>query len=329
MGLLASIGDGMAEVGGTVAKMGLEQFRSAVEEERQARMAELQSRIKMHDDTIIRDRNKADAEAERARVAEFTKPVVGQTNGLLSAGAGLDDPNAVGADENVGRDVQKRERAPTVAEASAAALKAGDIKSAAEIGKLDDKDAANAIKLQIAQGKYENAIQIAQMKGDFGMMIGELKAAAKNGSEKATELMRNIAALKGMGKSDKEAIDLLLGGKVGEYTTVQTESTDDKTGAKTTVTRKVKPQTESPVPQRSLMDLFPPKQNQQAPASSAAASAPRLTTEDARPQPVVVRLEPAGQTVFGRKQFVATYQDGRREVISGDDAERQAILMGK
>lgn len=331
MGLLASIGDGLAEVGGTVAKMGLDQFRSAVEEERQARMAELQSRIKMRDDTIIRDRNKADAEAERARVAEFTKPVVGQTNGLLSAGAGLDDPNAVGADENVGRDVQKRERAPTVAEASAAALKAGDIKSAAEIGKLDDKDAANAIKLQIAQGKYENAIQIAQIKGDFGMMIGELKAASANGSGKATELMRNWEYLKSRGYTDERAGEALLGGKVGEYVTTQTESIDSQ-GNKVVTTRKVKPQSESTAPQRSMMDLFPPKQTQQAPAQAASATASaaqRMTAEGSQPQPVVVNLEPAGQSMFGRKQFVATYQDGTRKVISGDDVERQAILMSK
>lgn len=251
MGLLASIGDGMAEVGGTVAKMGLEQFRSAVEEERQARMAELQSRIKMQDDTIIRDRNKADAEAERARVAEFTKPAVGQPNGLLSAGAGLDDPNAVGADENVGRDVQKRERAPTVAEASAAALKAGDIKSAAEIGKLDDKDAANAIKLQIAQGRFENAIQIAQIKGDFGMMIGELKAASANGSGKATELMRNWEYLKSKGYTDEKAGEALLGGKVGEYVTTQTESIDSQ-GNKVVTTQKTKPGAKDSAPKKTV-----------------------------------------------------------------------------
>ena len=327
MGLLLGALSGAAKAVERTTEYAL---RSMMDEEKSKRIAEYTSRLKSDEDLTTRARNKGDAADERARVAEFTKPATSQPNGLLSAGAGLDDPAAAGADENVGRDVQKRERAPTIPEASAAALKAGDIKSAAEIGKLDDKDAANAIKLQIAQGRFENAIQIAQMKGDFGLMIGELKAAAANGSGKATELMRNIAALKGMGKSDKEAIDLLLGGKVGEYTTIQTESHDEKTGAKTVTTKKVKPQSESVAPQRSLMDLFPPKQNQQAPALAApATSAPRMTTEDAQPQPLVVKLEPAGKTLLGGKQFIATYQDGTRKVISGDDAERQAILMGK
>lgn len=329
MGLLLGALSGAAKAVERTTEYAL---RSMMDEEKSKRIAEAASALKSSEDLTTRARNKDDAAAERARVAEFTKPVTSQPNGLLSAGAGLDDPAAVGADENVGRDVQSRARDVTIAEASAAAMKAGDIKSAAEIGKLDDKDAANAIKVQIAQGRFENAIQIAQMKGEFGMMIGELKASAKAGNEKATELMRNITALKGMGKSDKEAIDLLLGGKVGEFTTVQTESVDDKTGAKTIVTRKVKPQSESPTPQRSMMDLFPPKQNQQAPAQAASAStgaAQRVTIEESRPQPVVVKLEPAGKTMLGRKQFVATYQDGTRKVISGDDAERQAIIMGK
>lgn len=252
MGLLMGA---LAGAGAAVEDTTKYALRTMMDEEKSRRIAEYSSRLKSDEDSTTRARNKDDATAERARVAEFTNPVTAQPNGLLSAGAGLDDPAAVGADENVGRDVQKRERTPSVAEASAAALKAGDVKSAADIGKLDDKDAANAIKLQIAQGKFENAIQIAQLKGDFGMMIGELKAASKNGSEKATELMRNWDYLKTKGYTDEKAGEVLLSGKVGEYTTTATESFDAQ-GNKVVTTKKVKPGSEKPAPASSRASQF-------------------------------------------------------------------------
>ncbi len=237
MGLLLGALSGAAKAVERTTEYAL---RSMMDEEKSKRIAEAASAIKSNEDLMTRARNKDDAAAERARVAEFAKPVTSQPNGLLSAGAGLDDPASVGADENVGRDVQKRARDVTIPEASAAAMKAGDIKSAGDIGKLDDKDAANAIKVQIAQGRFENAIQIAQMKGEFGMMIGELKASAKAGNEKATELMRNWEYLKTKGYTDEKAGEVLLSGKVGEYTTVKTEGFDAQ-GNKTETTRKVKP----------------------------------------------------------------------------------------
>jgi hypothetical protein len=236
MGLLMGA---LAGAAGAVERTTEYALRSMMDEEKSKRIAEYSSRLKSDEDLTTRARNKDDATAERARVAVFTKPVTSQPNGLLSAGAGLDDAAAVGADESVGRDVQQRARDVTIPEASAAAMKAGDIKSAAEIGKLDDKDAANAIKLQIAQGRFENAIQIAQMKGEFGMMIGELKASAKAGNEKATELMRNWEYLKTKGYTDEKAGEVLLSGKVGEYTTVKTSVGDGEN--KTETTRKYKP----------------------------------------------------------------------------------------
>lgn len=252
MGLLMGA---LAGAAGAVERTTEYALRTMMDEEKSKRIAEYSSRLKSDEDLTTRARNKDDAAAERARVAEFTKPTTAQPNGLLSAGAGLDDPAAVGADENVGRDVQKRDRAPSVAEASAAALKAGDVKSAADIGKLDDKDAANAIKLQIAQGRFENAIQIAQMKGDFGMMIGELKASAKAGNEKATELMRNWEYLKTKGYTDEKAGEVLLSGKVGEYTTTATESFDAN-GNKVVTTKKVKPGSEQAAPASSRASQF-------------------------------------------------------------------------
>lgn len=252
MGLLMGA---LAGAAGAVERTTEYALRTMMDEEKARRIAEYSSRLKSDEDLMTRARNKADATEERARVAEFSKTATAQPNGLLSAGAGLDDPSAMGADENVGRDVQKRVIAPTIPEASAAALKAGDLKSAAEIGKLDDKDAANAIKIEIAKGKFENALQIAQMKGDFGMMIGELKASARAGNEKATELMRNWEYLRGKGYTDEKAGDVLLGGKVGEYTTTATESFDAQ-GHKVVTTKKVKPGSDQPAPASSRASQF-------------------------------------------------------------------------
>lgn len=252
MGLLMGA---LAGAAGAVERTTEYALRTMMDEEKARRIAEYSSRLKSDEDLMTRARNKADAIEERARVAEFTKTATAQPNGLLSAGAGLDDPSAMGADENVGRDVQKRVIAPSIQEASAAALKAGDLKSAAEIGKLDDKDAANAIKIEIAKGKFENALQIAQMKGDFGMMIGELKASARAGNEKATELMRNWEYLKTKGYTDEKAGDVLLGGKVGEYTTTATESFDAQ-GNKVVTTKKVKPGSDQPAPASSRASQF-------------------------------------------------------------------------
>jgi len=331
MGLLMGA---LAGAAGAVEDTTKYALRSMMDEEKANRIAEYSSRLKSNEDLTTRGRNKADAAEERGRVQTEAQAAADKRGGLLSQSA-TDAYNALASTDpegaQAGLDAVNQAKAegrykqePTTKDML---LAQGDIKT---IAAMDEKHFASEIRTAIANGRFENALQIAQIKGDFAMTLGELKAASKNGSEKATELMRNITALKGMGKSDKEAIDLLLGGKVGEYTTIHTESIDDKTGAKTTTTRKVKPQPESTAPQRSMMDLFPPKQNQQAPAQAASATAsaaPRMTTEDV--QPVVVKLEPAGQSMFGRKQFVATYQDGTRKVVSGDDAERQAILMSK
>lgn len=242
MGLLMGA---LAGAGAAIERTTGDALRAMVEEEKAMRIAEYTGKLRSDEDLMKRGRDKADVGEERERVkGMLTEPVtVRQGDGMLAPSSG--DLS----------ELESTTREPTNSEMVGRALKAGDLKTAADVGKLDDKDAANAIKMQIAQGRFENAIQIAQMKGDFGMMIGELKAASKNGSEKATELMRNITALKGMGKSDKEAIDLLLGGKVGEYTTTATESVDTQ-GNEVVTTKKVKPGSEQPTAANSRASQF-------------------------------------------------------------------------
>lgn len=239
MGFLDAAGAGLNVAAEQSAKVGLDYFHSIIQKERDDRLNEMRNQF----DLTTRERNKDDSTEERKRVAEFTKPTeINQGEGMLGPATGNTE------------ELTKTTRPTTVAEASANAMAAGDVKTAGEIGKLDDKDAANAIKLQIAQGRFENALAIAQMKGDFGMMLGELKAEAANGNGKATELMRNWNFLtKDKGMTDTQAAEKLLTGKVGETETVSVESPPDDSGKKVTTTtkRKVNGQATTPAPAKA------------------------------------------------------------------------------
>lgn len=118
-------------------------------------------------------------------------------------------------------------------------LAEGRIKEAGDVRKFDDKDRALEMRMLIEKGKMDTAIQVAQMKGDFGMMLGELRASSAAGNNKATELMRNWEYLSKEKKmSDAEISQKLLEGKIGEYTTVSTESMEGR--KKVTKTEKVR-----------------------------------------------------------------------------------------
>lgn len=63
-------------------------------------------------------------------------------------------------------------------------------------------------------------------------------------------------------------------------------------------------------------------------APKGAPSTPSAAPAAADTAPI--KMEPAGKTaIMGGKQFVATYADGTKKVISGDEAERQYILLQK
>lgn len=246
MGLLMGA---IAGAAGAVEETTKYALRTMMDEEKAKRIAEYGSKLKSDEDLTTRARNKGDAADERARVQTEAQGIADKRGGLLSQSATdaytkLAETDPEGA--KLGLEAVESAKAggsytqePTTRDML---LAQGDIKS---IAAMDEKAAASEIRTQIAQGRFENALQIAQMKGDFAMMLGELKAAAANGSGKATELMRNWEYLKGKGKTDAEAGELLLSGKVGEYTTTATESFDSN-GNKTVTTKKVKPGTEKP-----------------------------------------------------------------------------------
>lgn len=241
MGLLMGA---IAGAAGAVEETTKYALRAMMDEEKAKRIAEYGSSLKSDEDLTTRARNKDDAATERTRVQTEAQVMADKRGGLLSQSATdaynkLAETDPEGA--RLGLEAVESAKAgggyaqePTTRDML---LAQGDIKS---IAAMDEKTAANEIKTQIAQGRFENAIQIAQMKGEFGMMIGELKASAKAGNEKATELMRNWEYLKTKGYTDEKAGEALLNGKVGEYTTVRTEAFDAQ-GNKTETTRKVKP----------------------------------------------------------------------------------------
>lgn len=136
---------GLAAVGGTAEKIGLDGVRSAIEEARAERLAEIASQIKMRDEDTLRTRNKDDADTDRARVAEFSRPMTNQPNGLISAGAGADSADNAGADENIGAFVQKTSRDSTQRERQNRASAAGDLVSAERFGRDADRSEDNAL----------------------------------------------------------------------------------------------------------------------------------------------------------------------------------------
>lgn len=136
MGLLDAIGTGLTEAAPVAARTAESYIQSQIDEAKQERLMEMKRKM-----------TKDDAAEERARVAEYGKPIVGQKDaatGLIAESAGLNDASSVGADENVGVDVQKKSRAPLPRESQQRAIEAGDLASAERFGRDADRQEDNA-----------------------------------------------------------------------------------------------------------------------------------------------------------------------------------------
>lgn len=70
----------------------------------------------------------------------------------------------------------------------------------------------------------------------------------------------------------------------------------------------------------------PPASKGAASPESKGAALPPAAVPDERK---LVSIEKAPPGLFGGRQFVATYSDGTKAMLSGDEAERQYILHGK
>ena len=232
MGLLGAIGNGLAEAGGAVANIGLVQIKSAIEEERQSRLVELQSQTKLREDATTRERNQEDAQTERDRVSGLlSEPVpVSQGDGMLAPATG--DTSELNA----------ASRKPTNDEMIDRAVAAGDLKTAADVGKLNDKDAANATRMKIAEMQQSAAFAKMDAQYQLGVLKLDSMLARAEASGKAPTQVQQIEYLIQNGMPRDKATDLVYhaDAKVGEYTTTQTESMDAQ-GNKVTTTKKVKP----------------------------------------------------------------------------------------
>lgn len=132
-GIMEALAGGLSEAAGGAAKIGFDMIQSQIDQDRQAALIQFQEESRNRTDSLTRDRNKEDAAQERGRVAKFAEPIMGQKDvatAQLAEGAGANDANAVGADENIGRDVQKASRTPTAREMQQRASEAGDLVSA-------------------------------------------------------------------------------------------------------------------------------------------------------------------------------------------------------
>lgn len=258
MGIMDSVGYALGAAADVGAAGMMDQFKSQLEQERQTALMQVRQQMEAQSqrssvDLANEQRQKRSAEIEQgagliaAKRIETPPAVDAQAD---QAAMAYDDARQKGLisqeDANSGYGAAAKYRdenstkgsAVTADDRKESAIRQGYIepKDAAILG---NKDADREIKAAIASGRFENALQIAQMKGEFGMALGELKAAAAGGSEKATEMMRNWNFLtKEKGFSDAEASKKLLEGKDTGFDTVTSEGYDEK-GNKVTRTHKV------------------------------------------------------------------------------------------
>lgn len=262
MGILDGVGYALGAAADTGAAGMMDQFRSQLEQDRQIALASVRQKLDTQTHRENVDYSTANADASQIKRSADIEQGAGIIAGRRSetspqvdaqadqAALAYDDARQKGlisqtdANAGYGAAADYREQNSTQGSAvtdddrKSAAIQKGyiDPKEAAILG---NKDADREIKTAIAQGRFENALQIAQMKGDFGMALGEMKAAASGGSEKATTLMKEWNFLtKEKGYTDERAAKELLGGKDMSFETVSTEGFD-KDGNKVTTTKKV------------------------------------------------------------------------------------------
>lgn len=240
MGILNSFMQGIGAAGQAAQPYIANMQEAEIQKLRDERLAEL---AKSGTDYKIQAEEAAAERSRKQIVADMepNTPSANRFSGILGErmAANLPSSDMQGAEENLGVDVQQRDRPASIADKAQRLLDKGRIKEAGDVSKMDDKDRALEMRMLIEKGKMDTAIQVAQMKGDFGMMLGELRASSAAGNNKATELMRNWEYLSKEKKmSDAEISQKLLEGKIGEYTTVSTESMEG--GKKVTRTEKVR-----------------------------------------------------------------------------------------
>lgn len=369
MGLMGSIGAGIAEAGGAGAQIGMTQIKAAIEADRDARLSE----IRMQEDATKRQRDVVAAGAERSRIAEYSKPGLIQSNSATAEGSGATDVTP-GADENVGVDVQNRVRAPTAREVVQRAAAAGDLPAVSTLGVEANRveDNARADKQQVAQENRWKA-EDAKWQRQYDETVRHNKAVEANAAEKlspaakaqlesvtarvASAQKAEVEAAKALDTARKNMADpaaiaqldseykaskVLVQTALTQYDAVgeahfgdkwkKIESTtsgqpatsgakwDDKTGD-VMLDGKVVGKAKSAVEARAMItEARKPKPAKPTPSTSAE---PAIQPASEAP----VKLERAGSGILGSKQFIATYADGRREVVSGAAAERQFILQ--
>lgn len=170
MGIMDALAGGLSAAAGGAAKIGFDMIQSQIDQDRQAALMKMQEEGRLRTDATTRERNKADAAEERGRVAEFSKPVVSQPNGLMAQGARANDANNQGADENLGFDAQNRERPATYKQAAERAAIAGDLSSAKGFEGLDNNDEKIRAAQVVAEMRQRYNTDRLTQQGQMAMM---------------------------------------------------------------------------------------------------------------------------------------------------------------
>jgi len=355
MGLMG----GLAGMGAAIESSAGFALRSAIEEEKALRIAENTSRLRMSEDTQIRERNKADAATERDRIRTEATGMAEKRTGIMASGAGLDDAGYRG-DEGIGVNVQKGQATPTTRDF---AMAKGDYTGVMADERADktlalsredklsdnarlDKQFAETVRHNKAVEAHAAADRISPAaKAQLDFATASVVSAQKAEAEAAKSLE---AARKGMdpaatATAEKEyaAAKRFVANALNQYNQIGTAQFGDKW--KTIETQSDVPKidvTAAHADAKKAMDKGMPLDEVNARLAKAGVpplpvpdkkSTPVKTSQPAEPvqEPSIVSIERAGSTLLGGKQFVATMSDGSKKTVSGDAAERQYILMQK
>ncbi len=211
MGILGAVGAGLAEAGGAAAQIGMAQVRSAIEEERSKRLAELQSQIRLQEDTTTRERNKADTNQAREEKATRMR---GETERLTDESRYKQYMQEQGMTEADIAEFGGKE-------AIIASLKEGDNYAPGEIDKarlradaamnVGDKDeeasARGMLGLALNEKRADANDAVANRRADIAEMLAEKQIAAQNRATHMAEVRESNLTVREQRAATAKALD--------------------------------------------------------------------------------------------------------------------------
>lgn len=247
MGILNSIAVGLGAAGKAAQPFIANMQEAEIQKLRDERLAEITKTAAREGTDYKIQAEEAAAERGRKRITEAMSPETPSENkfsGVLGKkmNDNLAPADMVGADENIGVDVQARDRPATIAEKAGRLVNAGYIKEGGDLAKMDDKEAQLANTLKIAE--LNAAIKSEKVSNEMKLGMAKLEAYLVSGvkSGQAPTEERQIKYLMENGETFQNAKNIVyrVDPKVGEYQSVTTESMENGKKVSRTTKEKIK-----------------------------------------------------------------------------------------